>query len=344
MQLKDARKLGDAELFEKRKQAVLLYQDGHSMSEVGKIVGVHRNVVGEWMALWRKGGEAGLKPKRRGNPSGKGRKLSPPQEKEVVRLITDRAPDQLKLPFALWTREAVVQLVSERYGIDLALRTVGDYLKRWGMTPQRPVKRAYERSEPAVKRWLEEEYPGIERRAKEQGAEIHWSDETGVKSTDIRGRGFAPKGKTPVVRHKGKAEKVNMISSITNQGKLRFMFYEGRFTQIVFLRFLKRLIKNAKRPLVVIVDNLPVHHGKKVASWLEKNSDRIQLEFLPSYSPDLNPDEYLNCDLKQEIAKRPERRQKGKFRSTATKVMRSLQNQPARVVSYFKADTIKYAA
>ncbi len=345
MNLKDGRRLGGEHLHERRKQSVMLHKKGESQEEIARLLGVHRCTVNRWLASWREGGAKVLKPRRRGVAKGSGRSLTPEQEHRIRHLVVDRLPDQLKMPFALWTREAVAMLVHRETGIRMPVRTVGDYLRRWGMTPQKPVKRAYERSEPAVKRWLETEYPAIKGRAKASGAEIHWADETGLNSSDNRGRGFAPKGKTPVRKHKGTAEKANMISSVTNQGKLRFMFYEGRFNQHVLMKYLKRLISDAAgRPLVVIMDNHPSHHGKLLKDWAGENSSLITLEYLPSYAPDLNPDEFLNCDLKAQISKRPDRRKKGQLRKTATGVMRSLQKMPERVASYFKAADIAYAA
>ena len=181
--------------------------------------------------------------------------------------------------------------------------------------------------------------------AKKDGAEIQWLDETGLQSGENRGRGYSPKGKTPVRRHRGTAEKANMVSSVTNQGKLRFMFYEGRFNQRVLMRYLRRLVKDAGgRPLVVVMDNHPSHHGKELKAWAEREKRKIKLCYLPSYSPDLNPDEFLNCDLKYRIAKRPDRREKGALRKVATSVLRSLQKQPSRIAKYFEAQSILYAA
>lgn len=343
--MKDARKLSAEELEQRRRQAVLLYRKGEEIGEIARLVGSHRNTVGRWISSWKETGVRALKPKRRGVSVGSGRTLTGEQEKEIRKRIVDKTPDQLKLPFALWTREAVADLILRECGMDMPVRTVGDYLKRWGMTPQKPVKRAYERSEPAVKRWLEEDYPRIKAQAKKDGAEIQWLDETGLQSGENRGRSFAPRGKTPVRRHRGTPEKANMVSSVTNQGKLRFMFYEGRFNQDVLKRYLKRLVEDAgDRPLVVIMDNHPSHHGKRLKAWAEANENRIKLRYLPSYSPDLNPDEFLNCDLKHQISKRPDRREKGGLRRTAIKVLRSLQKQPTRVRSYFKAKSIAYAS
>ena len=344
MELRDGRKLADAELYDRRKQAVLLYKKGETRCEIGRLLGVHRNTVGEWISAWKKQGASVLKPRRRGVGKGSGRSLNSEQERYIHRRIIDKAPDQLKLPFALWTREAVAEFIFSQYGFRMPVRTVGDYLKRWGMSPQKPVKRAYQRSEPAVAKWLNEEYPAIKAKAKADKAEIQWADETGLQSGENRGRSFAPIGETPVRRHKGTAEKANMISSVTNQGKLRFMFYEGRFNQHVLMKYLKRLIKDAAgRPLVIILDNHPAHHGKALKAWVGENSEKITLHYLPSYSPDLNPDEFLNCDLKYQIAKRPDRREKGSLKKTASSVMRSLQKIPARIASYFEAESIMYA-
>lgn len=344
MQLRDGRKLADAELLDRRRQAVLLHEKGEPHFEIGRLLGVHRNTIGRWIATWRRQGESALQPKRRGVREGSGRSLTSEQEQAIRRRIIDKAPDQLKLPFALWTREAVAELIYSQFGFRMPVRTVGDYLKRWGMSPQKPVKRAYQRSEPAVAKWLNEEYPAIKARAKADGAEIQWADETGLQSGENRGRGYAPVGQTPVRRHKGSAEKANMISSVTNQGKLRFMFYEGRFTQHVLMDYLKRLIKDADgRSLVVILDNHPAHHGKALKAWVREQSDKITLHYLPSYSPDLNPDEFLNCDLKYQIAKRSDRREKGSLKKVATSVMHSLQKLPERIASYFEAESILYA-
>lgn len=343
MTLRDGRKLKNEELHDRRKQAVLLFKKGEQHVEIARLLGVHRNTVNRWISNWKNEGAKALKPKRRGIKQGDGRSLTKDQETLISRKIMDKNPDQMKLDFVLWTREAVAQLIKETFGISMPVRTVGDYLRRWGMTPQKPVKRAYQRSEPAVKKWLEEEYPAIKAKAKQLGAEIQWADETGLQNGENRGRGYSIKGKTPVRKHNGKKQKANMISSVTNQGKLRFMFYEGRFNQHVLMKYLKRLIKDAKgRPLFVILDNHPSHHGKLLKAWEEENSQKISLHYLPSYAPDLNPDEFLNCDLKTQTAQKPERREEGSLKKAAIKVLRSLQKQPARIASYFESETIQY--
>lgn len=344
MDLRDARTLSPEELYDRRKQAVKLHEKGMSRKDIAAIVGVHRNKAGEWIRLWEQGGLRALKVKPAGAPVGSGRTLTPEQETEIRKHLIDSTPDQLKMPFALWTRPAVALLIKEKLGIDMPIRSVGNYLQRWGFTPQKPIKQAYERNEKRVKTWVEEEYPKLAERAKIEGAEIHWGDETGICSQDQVGRGYAPKGKTPVRKHRGSRERVNMISTVTNQGKVRFMFFQGSMDAERFISFLKRLIKGSERKVFLVLDNLRVHHAKLVKEWVETVSDKLELHYLPSYSPDLNPDEYLNCDLKAELAKRPSERVKGKLEKNARSHMIRLQKSPTRIRSYFKASPIAYAA
>jgi transposase len=344
MALRDARTIGPAALEERRQQAVKLHQEGLSRLKIAEIVGVHRNTVGEWITAWRTGGEAALKAGTPGRPVGSGRRLSGFQAATIKRLITDKTPDQLKFSFALWTRDAVRLLIKERYSIDMPIRTVGAYLKRWGFTPQKPIRRFYERCNAKVRRWLDEQYPALRKRAAADGAEIYWGDETGFRSDDVNGRGFAPRGQTPVRRAKATPEKINMISAVTNRGAARFMFYQGRMHADRLIAFLKRLIHDAKRKVYLILDNLRVHHAKKVNAWVAERTDQIELAYLPAYSPELNPDEYLNNDLKALVSKRPDRRNKGSLEDSARFAMRSLQRQPARIANYFHAPAVRYAS
>jgi len=344
MPLRDARTIGPEALEDRRKQAVKLHQDGFSRVKIAAIVDVHRNTVGEWIKAWQQGGEAALKAEAPGRPVGTGRRLNGTQAAAIKKRITDKTPDQLKFPFALWTRDAVRLLIKDLYGIKLPIRTVGEYLKRWGFTPQKPIRRFYERCDATVKRWIDEEYPALQKRAKADGAEIYWGDETGFRSDDVTGRGFSPKGKTPIRRAKATPEKINMISAVTNRGTARFMFYTGRMHADRLIDFLKRLVRDAKRKVYLILDNLRVHHAKKVKAWVAERADQIELAYLPSYSPDLNPDEYLNNDLKALVSKRPDTRHKGSLADSARSSMRSLQKQPARIAGYFRAPPVRYAS
>jgi transposase len=344
MEMRDARSLSPKELEDRRKQAIKLREGGMKYSDITEIVGVNRNTVSDWYKLWQAGGAKALKVKSPGKPKGSGCSLNEEQQKKVKSCLIHCTPDQLQFDFALWTRSAVQALIEDLFKIVMPIRTVGDYLKRWGFTPQKPVKRAYERCDKKVKKWLDEEYPAIEKRAFEEDAEIHWGDETGMKNQDQVGRGYAPRGKTPVRIHKGKRESINMISTVTKQGKIRFMFYEGSMNYQRLIKFMSRLIKDTKKKVFLILDNLRVHHAKKVKEWILKRADKIDIFYLPSYSPDLNPDEYLNRDLKGQLSKRPSKRKEGGFKAQAKTEMRRLQKSPSRAAKYFHSEKIKYAA
>ena len=344
IRLQDARTISPEQLFERRKQAVALFKKGMLRKDIAPIVGVGRNKVGEWIAVWQEGGIRALKVGKAGAPKGSGLRLNRFEQERIRKTIIKDAPDQLKLPFALWTREAVRQLIEQFYGIDLPIRTVGNYLRNWGFTPQKPVKRAYERDDKKVKKWLEEDFPELAKRAKAEGGEVHWGDETGVKSEDQVGRGYAPQGQTPVRKHRGSPEKINMISTVTNQGKVRFMFYDGSMNADRLIEFLRRLIRRASRKVFLVLDNLRVHHAKKVRAWLSERKEEIEVHYLPSYSPDLNPDEYLNCDLKGELSRRPSSKRKGSLADAARTEMRKLAKNPKRVISYFTSSKLKHAA
>ena len=250
----------------------------------------------------------------------------------------------MKLPFALWTSAVIQDLVWNLWHIRIARRTVSTYLKRWGFTPQKPAKRAYEQCSKAVQKWLDEDYPFIKKRAKLFGGEIYWGDETGVRNQCQHTRGYAPKGQTPIVKTQAKRLSFNMISAITNQGTVRFMTYHESMTVKVLLKFFKRLIKDAKRKVFLILDNLKVHHAHLVRDWLSKHRDEIEVYYLPSYSPEMNPDEYLNGDLKHRIRSAAPARNLKQLKHTVVGHMRKLQKHPERVKSYFKHRDIAYAA
>jgi len=289
-------------------------------------------------------GMEGLGAQKRGRRTGEKRLLESWQCAAVVRVITDNTPDQLKLPFVLWTRAAVRDYIEDQYGICLTLNTMGNYLKRWGFTPQKPVVKAYEQSPVAVKKWLEEDYPALQERAKKEKAVIFWGDETGVTNEIHHGRSYAPKGQTPVVKKVGKKLKINMISAVTNKGELRWMSYTSSMTQNKYILFLARLIRSEKRKIYFIADNLSVHHGKKVKTWVAKHQDEIELCFIPSYAPELNPDEYLNRDLKTNLHQGRSPRTFEDLKANLKSFMSMLQKTPARVMKYFNSSKLSYCA
>ncbi|MGH7563451.1 MAG: IS630 family transposase [Gemmatimonadota bacterium] len=294
---KDARSLSAEAQQALRRRAVRAVRAGKSQLEVAELFGVTRQAVGRWMKSYREAGSAGLAARRQGRPPGATR-LEPWQAAQIARAIKDRTPEQLKLPFYLWTREAVAELIERRFGVRLSVWTVGRYLQRWGFTPQKPLRRAFEQDPVAVQRWLDEEYPAIRAAARRQGARIYWADEMGLRSDHAAGRSYGRRGHTPVIPGIGQRFGCNMISAITNRGRLYFRVFKDPFRAPLFIDFLTRLVRQAPHKVFLIVDRHPVHRAKKVQRWLARHSHQIQLFYLPSYSPELNPDEILNQDVK----------------------------------------------
>jgi transposase len=320
-----------------------MVRGGLTQLAVAAMLEVSRTAVGIWCRRADAGGDEALKKGKRGNPNGP--VLQGTQAATICNIIRDRRPEQVKLPFYLWTREAVQRLIMEQFGIHLAIRTIGDYLARWGFTAQKPVVRVYERSEPAVQRWLTEQYPAIVARAKKEGAGIWWGDETGLRSRSYTGTSYSPRGKTPVTKGSGKHFGCNLISAITNRGELAFLVYEGSFNAATFLDFMERLIKQAAgRKVFLILDNLQVHKAKVLRPWHVAHAHEIELFFIPSYSPDLNPDEILNHDLKANAVGRKRARNRDELVANATEHLASRARTPERVQAYFREKHVCYAA
>jgi len=344
MEKQDLRSLSPSEKITLRRAAIRMIKQGVKKKDISNQLSVNKNTVTNWWKSYQEKGQKSYQYQKRGVKSKDKKLLSDEQELAIQKMIVDKMPDQLKLDFALWTRKAVKELVEREFKIVIAITTMGDYLRKWGYTPQKPKKRAYEQCTTKVQKWLDEEYPKIKAEAKQEDAEIHWADETGVKNQCNHGRSYAPKGKTPVKQSMSKRFSVNMISSVTNQGKVQFMLYSSTMNADKFIEFLQQLIKTSDRRLYVILDNLRVHHSKLVKQWVEENKDKIKLFFLPSYSPELNPDEYLNCDLKQGMSMKKSPKNKENLQGNVEEHMHMLVNSPARVKKYFKHESIQYAA
>jgi transposase len=344
METQDMRTLTREARYERRVQVVRLRKAGLTYEAIAAQTGLTRTGVFDICKRYATGGVKALRDKPGGRKVGEHRRLTAEQEAQIQKLICDKTPDQLKLPYALWSRAAVAQLIVERFGIRLPVRTMGTYLSRWGFTPQKPIRRAYEQSPAAVRQWLDTDYPVIARRAKAEGAEIHWGDETGLRSDDVRGRSFAPRGETPVIRINSKREGLSVISTVTNKGQMRWKIFHGALNSEILIDFLRRLIKGAKKKIFLILDNLRVHHSQPVKEWLEKHTKAIELFYLPSYSPELNPDEMANADLKQAVTSKAPARAKGQLIKLARSHLHSVQKQPARIRSYFQHGPVRYAA
>ena len=276
MEKENARKQTLEQLHERRKQVVRLHKKAMGVMQIVSMTGLSYPAVRRCIDLFDAGGWAAIRPASRGRSQGLGRTLSQAQEDSLQRTIIDKRPEQLKMDFFLWSRAAVGQLIEQEYGIELQVRSVGKYLARWGFTPQKPIKRAYEQNPEAVQAWLEGEYPAIEQRARSEGAEIHWGDETALVNTDVRGRSFAPAGKTPVARTiGGTRQKLSMIATVTNQGKTRWMIIDDAFDADKLIEFLRALIKDAGKKVFLILDNLRVHHSKIVKAWVAEHKEQM---------------------------------------------------------------------
>ena len=340
----DSRSLPDDALIERRKQVVRCRQRGMGLKESAEHCSMCRYAANRAWQLYLKSGWRALETRRSGRPLGSGHRLTDAQQEETQRLISDKMPDQIKLPFALWTRKAVGQLIRERYGVDLAVRSISEYMKRWGFTAQKPMHRAFEQRPAEALKWKAQTYPAIVRRAKGEGAEILWGDETGVRNDDVRGRSLAKRGSTPIVRVNNKRYGRSIISAISNRGTMRWMVFKGALNVRLFRRFSGRLITRAEGKIFLILDNLPVHHAKALKPWLEKHIDHIELFFLPSYSQELNPVEVANADLKKNVTSKPPARSEGQMVKSIIGHYRSIQNRPGKVIRFFDQKDVRYAA
>lgn len=344
METIDMRKLTREARYERRVQVIRLRKAGRTYDEIATLTGLSRTGVFDICKRHAASGSSALHDAAGGRKLGEQRLLSPAQEALVQKLIADKTPDQLKMPYALWSRAAVAELIEQRFGLKLKVRTMGMYLQRWGFTPQKPMRKAYEQSPAAVKKWLDEDYPALAQRARAEGTEIHWGDESGLRSDDVRGRSYAPRGETPVVRVPNKRHGLSIISTVTNKGQMRWRIFDGALNSTILIDFFKRLIKGQKKKVFLILDNLRVHHSKPVKHWLAQHAEYIEVFYLPSYSPELNPDEMANADLKQAVTKLAPARTKLQLVKATARHLRSVQRQPQRIKKYFEHDPVRYAA
>jgi transposase len=327
-----------------RIQAVQACRSGKTQTETARLFGVTRRSVNAWVQQAREGSIRSLRARKRGRPQGSAQGLQPWQCAQIVKAVMDHTPDQLKFPFYLWTREAVGELIATRFGVRMSRWTVGRHLKQWGFTPQKPIRRSYEQNPEEVRKWLKTTYPAIWRQAQREGALILWCDEMGMRSDYSAGRCYGKKGETPVVPGTGQRFSCNMISAVANRGEMMFMVFKEKFSARICLRFFRRLIKQAKRKVYVIIDRHPVHRASAVTRWLRRNRQKIRRIYLPAYSPELNPDEILNQDTKRNAVgiKRPHTREE--MVKNVRGFLRNRQCERTIVANYFNAKHVKYAA
>ena len=313
---------------------------GRSPAAVAVALGVNLRSVFRWLAEYRRGGWGQLEARKRG---GRPPKLDGKALRWIYNAVANKNPQQFQFPFALWTAAMVQTLIGERFEVQLSHSSVCRLLDQLGLSAQRPLWRAYQQNPEAVKRWLEKDYPAIRRRAKREKAQIFFADEAGVRSDYHSGTTWGRRGRTPVVSSTGARFGANLISAISAQGQLRFMLTKGRVTAAVFIEFLKRLLVNATTPIFVVVDGHPTHRAKSVARFVAAQEGQLALFFLPPYSPELNPDEYVWNDLKAHGTGRQMITSLGQLRQMILSHMRQLQKLPELVRSFFHAPNTRYA-
>jgi transposase len=339
----DARRLSPQAQEDLRRRAVAAVKNGMTQAAVSTVFGVAPKTVWRWVNTFDRKGNRALKAGRRGRRPGEQKALTAQQENRVRRAVLSRYPDQVALPGLVWTRPQVRELVRRWYGVGLSLVTIGKYLRSWRLSPQKPIRKAYEQNPEAVTRWLEADYPAIAARARKDKAVILWLDQTGLRSDASVGTTWAPVGRTPVVPKTGKRFGVNVMAAISNKGELYFTCYTGSFTGPVFLEFLARLVGHLDRKIHLIVDGHPVHRRVSVREWLAEHVARIEMHFLPGYSPELNPVELLNCDIKRHVAQ-ANPATPAELAAEARVHLRRRQNQPNAVKALFGKPEVRYAA
>lgn len=343
----DARKLSPSAQAATRQQLVNYLKKRktdrtHTQDEAARTFGLSISAVKQIWKKYKDGGLRAIEEKKRGVQGGK--KINGQQSAEVRRLVKEKMPEQLKLSFGLWTREAVQQLIVERYGIELSRWQVGRYLKSWGYTPQKPISKAFEQDPVRVQQWLDKTYPIIKKKAKRENAVIYFEDEVGMRSDHQAGKSYAPKGETPVIKKTGQRFSLNMVSAISNKGHIEFMILDGTFNGGIFIDFLTQLIKYKQQKILLVVDGHSAHKTKLVNAWLAENKDRIELFFLPPYSPELNPQELVNQDLKTNVIGKKRPINKAQMKNNVIDFMTNRKNNKKQVQKYFHEKHVKYAA
>ena len=326
-----------------RRTAVQAVRAGMTQTAAAAAFGVSVRAVNKWIAVDKTGGLRALAAKPRGRPVAAGR-LSTIQATTLRQQILDKMPDQLKLGFYLWTRAAVVALMAREYDVAVSLTTVGRYLKAWGFSVQKPVRRAYERNDGAIARWLKTEYPAIVRDAKREGATIFWGDAMGLRSDHVTGTSYALVGQTPVVRATGQRFGCSMMSAITNRGHLVIRVFHGQFRAPRFVDFMRRLRLQSPGKVYVIVDGHPAHRSKVAKAFVAANTTDFRLIQLPGYCPELNPDELLNQDVKTNALGKSRPRTRHEMMTAVRRHLFRRQKQPQVIKHMFQEQHIRYAA
>jgi transposase len=335
----DGRKLDHARLEALRIRAVQAVEAGEHPEDVARALGMARGTVFGWLAKYREGGLAALKAKP---VPGKPPKLNGTQLQRLYTLIVGADPRQLQFEFALWTRELVRELIRREFDVHLSPVSVGRLLTKLGLSPQRPLWRAWQADPEAVQRWQDSEFPAIRAQAKAEGATIYFADEAGIRSDYHAGTTWAPVGQTPVVKATGARHSVNMISAVTAQGLLRFAVFTGSCTAAVFIDFCTRVLADTDGPVYLIVDGHPTHKAKATKDFVAATGGRLKLFTLPAYSPQLNPDEWVWKNVKHDRIGRSSVISAEDLKHKAIGALRHLQKLPAIVRAFFADPNLRY--
>jgi transposase len=335
----DGRKLDHRTLEVLRLRAVEQVQAGAHPEDVAATLGLHRKTVYGWLAKFREGGRDALVAKP---VPGRPPKLSGAQIARLYELIVGVDPAQFSFEFALWTREMVRQVIRREFRVALSVVSVGRLLRTMGLSPQRPLYRAYQQNPEAVQRWKDEQFPAIRKAAKAEGATIYFADEAGVRSDYHAGTTWAPVGRTPVVKATGARFSINMLSAVSAQGALRFMLHEGTVNATVFIDFCKRLLRDHDGPVYMVVDGHPAHRARATTDYVASTEGRLKLFLLPAYSPELNPDEWVWKNVKHDRAGKTAVTSKDDLKATVISALRRLQKLPALVRGFFADPYLRY--
>ena len=322
-----------------RLMAVRRVLEGERPSAVIKSYGLCRTTIYRWLRAVAKGGEQVLKARKHPGPPPV---LSAKQRAQVFRWINGKDPRQYGFDFGLWTRKIVAELIEEKFHIQLGLTAIGRLLAQLDITPQKPLRRAYERDPAAIARWTKETYPALRARAKRCGAKIFFLDEAGIRSDQVLGRTWAPRGRTPEVATSGQRQAINAISAVNARGEFWYEVFSGRFNARAFIVFLHHFLRGRRYPVFLVVDGHPAHRAKAVANLVQSLKGRLELHFLPGYAPELNPDEFVWNHLKHNgVSKQPLRRDES-LRARVEWDLSSIKFDPALVRSFFRAPSVAY--
>jgi len=342
--LPDARQLPDEVLEALRLRALRGCEMGFSESDVAEMLGVARETVSRWWRAYQDKGVDGLPSGRTGRPVGSGRALIDEQAARIQELTRENSPAKLGVKAPMWSRDAVRELILKEYGIDMAVRTVGEYLKRWGYTAKKPSRHANDQDPEEVRAWLEETYPEIERQAAEEDAVILFCDECGVDADHHPGFAYAPEGERATMEVPNSHIRRSTISAVGNNGECHWMTYTGTLDAALFILFLEGLLTETPKKIYLITDRLSAHDAVKVWDWIIQHNDRIELFLLPRRSPELNPDEYLNQDLKGNVHRAGLPNNADELADRIHAFLLKLLELPGRVMSYFQHPCVQYAA